>query len=40
MAEGIELVGLDGVLQVEDGHCVHDELCVVEGVEYARGCRS
>ena len=29
VAEGIELVGLDGVLQVEDEHCVHGELCVV-----------
>lgn len=37
VAEGIEMVGLDGVLQVEDGNCVRDELEVVEGVKYDRG---
>lgn len=37
VASGIELVGLDGVLQVEDGNCIKDELDVVEGVKYDRG---
>eukprot|EP01083_Nonionella_stella_P220649 789240_1 len=31
ISSGIELVGLDGVLQIENGNCIEDELEIIEG---------
>ena len=40
IAEAMEKVGKDGVITVEDGKSLHNELEVVEGMQFDRGCLS